>query len=86
MPTDEPTTFTSETPSGETVYVDPNEGDRGTEGAFFVAYRDPDHERRHGWYCAACDGLDVAMDTMGRVECTRCGNRRTPTTWDAAHE
>ncbi len=78
--------FAHETPEGETVYVDPADGDRGTEGAFLVAYRTTSRERRYGWYCAACEDLDVAMDTMGRVECNRCGNLRKPTQWDAAHE
>ncbi len=78
--------FTRETPAGETVHVDPRDGDAGTEGAFLAVYSDPEGERRYGWYCAACDGVDVAMDTMGRVECNRCGNLRKATQWDAAHE
>ena len=68
------------------MYVDPVEGDAGTEGAFLAVYRSPDRGRRYGWYCAACEGLDVAMDTMGRVECDRYGNCRKATEWDAAHE
>jgi len=26
------------------------------------------------------------MDTMGRIQCTECGNLRKPDEWDAAHE
>jgi hypothetical protein len=74
------------TEAGETVYADPLEGDRGSEGAFLAVYRTQDRRQRYGWYCAACEGLDVAMDTMGRVECNRCGNLRKATEWDAAHE
>jgi len=81
---DEP--FPRRTADGETVYVDPQDGDTGTEGAFLAVYRSTGRQRRYGWYCAACEGLDVAMDTMGRVECNRCGNLRKATEWDAAHE
>ncbi|GAB3679605.1 DUF5816 domain-containing protein [Salinarchaeum chitinilyticum] len=71
---------------GETLYVATDEGDRGSRGPFFVAFRDRDRERRYGWFCGACDGLDAMMDTMGRIECRDCGNQRKPTEWDAAHE
>lgn len=74
------------TPGGETVHVTREEGDRGAEAPFFVAYLTPDRERRYGWFCGHCESLDTAMDPMGRVECNRCGNYRKPTTWDAAHE
>jgi len=73
-------------PDGETRYVATDEGDRGTRGPFHVAYYSADRERRYGWACGACGSLDTAMDTMGRVECGDCGNRRKPTEWDAAHE
>lgn len=69
-----------------TVYVSRTEGDRGSKAPFFVAYRTPDRDRPYGWFCANCEGLDVAMDAMGRVECNACGNRRKPTEWDSAHE
>jgi len=26
------------------------------------------------------------MDTMGRIQCTDCGNIKKPDEWDAAHE
>jgi hypothetical protein len=69
-----------------TVYVDREDWDRGSTGAFLTAYRDPDRERRYGYFCTNCGDVDTAMDAMGRVECNGCGNRRKPTSWDAAHE
>jgi len=74
------------TAEGETVYVSRSEGDRGSKAPFFVAYVTPDRERKYGWLCGNCESLDTAMDTMGRIECTDCGNLRKPTEWDAAHE
>ena len=77
---------TATTPEGEIVYVARNEGDRGSKGPFFVAYDEPERKHKYGWFCSNCDTLDTAMDTMGRIECNRCGNVRKPTEWDAAHE
>lgn len=74
------------TDDGETVYVARSEGDRGSKGPFFVAYRDADREQKYGWRCGNCGAFDTAMDTMGRIECNACGNVRKPTEWDAAHE
>lgn len=74
------------TPDGSTAYLATDEGDRGSKAPFFVVYLDSERERRYGWACGNCDGLDVAMDTMGRVTCNECGNLRKPTEWDAAHE
>ncbi|PSQ16797.1 GNAT family acetyltransferase [Halobacteriales archaeon QS_8_69_26] len=74
------------TNDGKTVYVDRTDGERGSEGAFLVAYLSPDRERRYGWLCTNCDTFDNAMDSMGRIECNVCGNFRKPTEWDAAHE
>ncbi len=73
-------------PSGETVYVDRHEGDRGSKGPFFVAYLSENRDDRWGFYCGNCGSLDTAMDTMGRIECNQCGNVRKPEEWDAAHE
>jgi hypothetical protein len=74
------------TPDGETVYVDRSAGEAGSDGPFYVAYLTPDRERRWGFCCGRCDELDNAMDSMGRIECNVCGNRRKPDRWDAAHE
>lgn len=74
------------TDDGETVYVSRTEGSRGSKGPFRVAYRSADERRRYGWYCGNCESFDNAMDSMGRIQCNRCGNLRKPTEWDAAHE
>ena len=74
------------TAEGETVYVSPGEGDRGSKAPFLVAYESADGRRRYGWFCANCESVDNAMDAMGRIQCNRCGNFRKPTEWDAAHE
>lgn len=71
---------------GRTVYVDPADGERGSNGAFLVAYETPDRDRRFGWFCTNCESVDNAMDAMGRIVCNRCENYRKATEWDAAHE
>jgi len=75
-----------EAASGETVYVDRADAERGAKGAFFVAYTEPESDRRWGFWCENCESADNAMDTMGRIECNVCGNIRKPDEWDAAHE
>ena len=74
------------TEEGSTVYVTPAEGDRGSKGPFYVAYRSREADDRYGWFCTNCESFDNAMDAMGRIQCNRCGNFRKPTEWDAAHE
>lgn len=71
--------------SGDELYVDLEDPDRGSLDVFCPVYRDPDRERRYGWYCRACDSLETAMDTMGRIRCSQCDNTRKPTRWDAAY-
>lgn len=66
-------------------YVDEDERERGLFAPFFAAYRTASCEQRYGWYCSNCDGLETVMDTMGRIECTDCGNRHRPREWDAAY-
>lgn len=75
-----------EAPDGTTVYVDRRTADRGSEGPFYHVFDSPDRETRWGFLCGACGTLDTAMDTMGRIACNRCPNRRKPDEWDAAHE
>ena len=74
------------TADGGTVYVDTSEERIGSEGPFYVVFADADGEERYGYLCAACETLDTAMDTMGRIVCNECGNTRKPEEWDAAHE
>ena len=74
------------THTGETVYLDRSDPERGSDGPFYVAYVTDDRERRWGFFCAVCESSDTAMDTMGRIQCNSCGNVRKPEEWDAAHE
>ncbi len=76
---------TYETDDGETVFVAFDESDRGSHAPFYVAYTDPDRERRYGYFCGNCEGANIAIDTMDRMECLDCSNRRKPTRWDAAY-
>lgn len=72
-------------PNGERLYVDYDARERASLGPFYVAYADRDREERYGWFCSNCGGFEAAMDSMGRVECANCGNRRKPSRWDAAY-
>ncbi len=85
----EPTTETSD-PVRELddgLYVNEEQVERGSKGPFLTAYTDPDFDEEHkyGYYCANCETLDNAMDTMGRVKCNECGNLRKATRWDATY-
>ena len=70
---------------GQTVYVAYDESARGSGAPFFAVYLDEDRERPYGWMCGGDEGFDVAMDTMERLECNVCGNRRKAARWDAAY-
>jgi len=69
-----------------TLYVDRDETERGSEGPFCTVYTTPEAADRWGYFCSACESVDNAMDTMGRIVCNRCPNVRKPDEWDAAHE
>ena len=72
-------------PDGRTVYVAFDEGQRATQAPFYPVYSDTDHESLYGWYCGNCEGFDVAMDSMERMECNNCANTRKPSRWDSAY-
>jgi ribosomal protein S18 acetylase RimI-like enzyme len=72
-------------PTGETGYVAYDEGEHASKGPLYVTYLDENREEPYGWLCGACGSFDVAMDPMGRAECTACGNRRKATRWDASY-
>ena len=75
------------TPDGREMYVNEEEVERGSNGPFFTTYTDPEftEENKFGYFCANCETLDNAMDTMGRVKCNECGNLRKATRWDATY-
>jgi ribosomal protein S18 acetylase RimI-like enzyme len=73
------------TDDGETVYADPTETDSGSKAPFLAVYADEGHERLWGYYCANCESLATAMDSMGRIECSDCWNARKPSRWDASY-
>ncbi len=70
---------------GETVFVSYGEAARGAKSPFYRAYETEDREELYGWFCGNCDSMDNSMDTMGRIECNNCGNRRKATRWDASY-
>jgi ribosomal protein S18 acetylase RimI-like enzyme len=70
---------------GQVVYVAYDESARGSDAPFFTVYLDEDRKRPYGWMCGGDEGFDVAMDTMERLECNECGNRRKAARWDAAY-
>ncbi|MFB6311685.1 MAG: DUF5816 domain-containing protein [Salinirussus sp.] len=75
-----------ESPKDGTVYVDETEAERGSKAPFHVVYLDADRTGRWGFWCANCETLDTAVDSMGRIECNRCHNLHKAEEWDAAHE
>lgn len=80
-----PETAVHTAPDGERVHVAYDESERGSDGAFYAAYLDEDHEEQYGYFCSSCESLDTAVDTMDRIECNDCGNRGKPSRWDAAY-
>lgn len=74
-----------ETDDGDRIYVAFDDSERGSLAPFYVAYADSDREQRYGYFCGNCEGTNIAIDTMDRMECTSCGNRRKPSRWDAAY-
>jgi hypothetical protein len=68
------------------LYVDRNNGQRGSKGPFHVVYADERGETRWGFLCGNCDTTDNAVDAMGRIHCNECSNRTKAEEWDAAHE
>jgi ribosomal protein S18 acetylase RimI-like enzyme len=72
-------------PDGQDLFVDQNDGDRGSKAEFYIVYGSDQRENRWGYFCSNCENLVSSMDAMGRMQCDSCGNRRRPTRWDAAY-
>ncbi|MGM0592474.1 MAG: GNAT family N-acetyltransferase [Halobacteriota archaeon] len=71
------------TADDETLFINYEESEIGSEAPFFATYTSRDLETRYGWFCSNCESFDNAMDTMGRIVCNQCGNKRKATRWDA---
>lgn len=67
------------------LYIDRNDSERGSDGAFYTVYTDEDRQNKYGYYCGSCENLVTSMDSMGRLQCEECGNQLKPTRWDAAY-
>jgi hypothetical protein len=74
------------TTAGKAIHVARSEAERGSKAPFLVAYADPEGNRQWGYVCSFCDSTETAMDTMGRIKCSRCANVKKADEWDAAHE
>lgn len=72
-------------PDGEDLYVSYSSGERGASGLFYTIFLDDELAEKYGYFCGNCESLATAMDAMGRIECTNCGNKRKATRWDAAY-
>ena len=69
-----------------TTFLEATDSDpSGSDAPFFAVYLDEAREHPYGWMCGGDEGFDVAMDTMERLECNNCGNRRKAARWDAAY-
>ncbi|WP_396613343.1 GNAT family N-acetyltransferase (plasmid) [Haloferax sp. S1W] len=68
-----------------TVYVAFDESDRGSKAPFYASYIDENRTERYGYFCGNCESFEVTMDSMGRVLCNECENKRRPSRWDSAY-
>lgn len=72
-------------PEGQEIHVNYSEGERGAKSPFYATYTDEKLTDRYGWFCGNCESLQTAMDSMGRIICNDCGNKRKATRWDASY-
>lgn len=72
-------------PDGREVYVDQDDPEQGSKASFFPVFLDRARTDRYGLMCDNCGSFRTAVDTMGRIECSKCSNTRKPTRWDAAY-
>ncbi|WP_227375629.1 GNAT family N-acetyltransferase [Haladaptatus halobius] len=70
---------------GQTLYINRAESSRGSKAPFFVVFTDEAAKNRYGYFCSNCESFDNSMDSMERIECNKCGNKRKATRWDAAY-
>ncbi|MGM0592613.1 MAG: GNAT family N-acetyltransferase [Halobacteriota archaeon] len=72
-------------PDGRELFVNYSESERGARGPFYAVYLDRELEDRYGFCCGNCESVETPMDSMGRIRCANCGNKRKATRWDASY-
>lgn len=72
-------------PDGQDLYVNYSEAERGARGPFYTTFSTRELDERYGFYCGNCRSIDNTMDSMGRIVCGNCGNKRKATRWDASY-
>lgn len=58
---------------------------QGTEGGFLPTYKEGSSEERYGFYCVNCGSTNVSVDSMDRIDCADCANRRKPEEYDGSY-
>lgn len=74
-----------ETGDTKQLFIDQTDPERGSLGPIYPVFSDKHGNEKYGYFCDHCTNLIESMDTMGRLECTNCGNHSKPTRWDAAY-
>ncbi|MCU4801604.1 GNAT family N-acetyltransferase [Halobacteria archaeon HArc-gm2] len=72
-------------PDDRELFVNFSEGERGLRAPFYPVFGTRKLSERYGWFCGDCDSIDNTMDSMGRIVCNNCGNKRKATRWDASY-
>lgn len=72
-------------PDDRELFVNFSEAERGLRAPFYPVFGTRELTDRYGWFCGNCESVDNAMDSMGRIVCNDCGNKRKATRWDASY-
>jgi len=72
-------------PDDRELFVNFSEGERGLRAPFYPVFGTRELQERYGWFCGDCESIDNTMDSMGRIVCNECGNKRKATRWDASY-
>lgn len=72
-------------PDDRELYVNFSEAERGLNAPFYPVFGTHELGDRYGWFCGDCESVDNTMDSMGRIVCNNCGNKRKATRWDASY-
>lgn len=72
-------------PDDRDLSVNFSEAERALRAPFYPVFETQELTDRYGWYCGDCESLDNTMDSMGRIVCNNCGNKRKPSRWDASY-